>query len=308
MTESASTCSSDRQWWKRSTLSRRSAILAGSASAWQMSVGPWASANGDTRKTPPIGLIDSSTGMDDDPAAFRLARQSGLAGVEISTMKPAETLSFATRRQRELYTQAAEEFGVTVCSTCPLLMLHRPLQTDARSEAWLRQSVETAAYFKANAVLVPFFAKGDLLLDGKLHEPSVASAVRKLKAVAPMAADHGVTLGIENTLSAAQNLEVLERVDHDAVRVYYDIANSAKRGYDVPAEIRRLKNLICRFHFKDNAGRFSTGRPDVEAILKAVQSIGYNDWIVLERNFEPETPAAYFRHNAQYIRKRWQSK
>lgn len=290
------------------TMSRRSAIAIGSVTALQVSFTPSALAKGDTTKLPPIGFIDSSTGMADDPAAFALARRAGLDGVEISTMRPADTLSFATKQQREIYSRAIETHGVVVCSTCPLLMLHHPLQSDPRGEAWLRQSVETAAFFDADAVLVPFFAKGDLIVNEELHEPSVAATVKKLQAVAPMAADRGVTLGIENTLSAAQNLQILERVGHDSVRIYYDIANSSKRGYDVPAEIRRLKDLVCRFHLKDNAGRFPTGQPEIDPIIEAIQSIGYDDWIVLERNFEPETPAAYFRHNARYVRDRWKSR
>ena len=33
--------------------------------------------------------------------------------------------------------------------------------------------------------------------------------------------------------------------------VYYDVGNSNSRGYDVPAEIRFLKDRIACFHFKD---------------------------------------------------------
>ncbi len=59
----------------------------------------------------------------------------------------------------------------------------------------------------------------------------------KLKESAPHVEKQGVYLGLENTLSAKENMDILDKVGSDHVRVYYDIANSTKNGYDVPGEI-----------------------------------------------------------------------
>ncbi len=44
---------------------------------------------------------------------------------------------------------------------------------------------------------------------------------------------------------ARQNADLLERIGHESVRIYYDVGNSFSRGYDVPAEIRFLKGRIA---------------------------------------------------------------
>ena len=46
-------------------------------------------------------------------------------------------------------------------------------------------------------------------------------------------------------------MDILNRVGSPAVKVYYDVANSHKQGYDIYKEIRMLGKNICEFHAKD---------------------------------------------------------
>ena len=69
---------------------------------------------------------------------------------------------------------------------------------------------------------------------------------------------------------------------------YFDLANPlAKRGLDVPTEIRALGPLIRRVHVKDTrvrAGdcRPGTGRVDFAECARALSEIGYDGWLTLE--------------------------
>ena len=69
-------------------------------------------------------------------------------------------------------------------------------------------------------------------------------------------------LGLENYLSAEENLDILERVKSSAVQVYYDVGNSTDKGYDIYKEIRMLKGNICEFHAKDADHMLGSGRID----------------------------------------------
>jgi sugar phosphate isomerase/epimerase len=123
-----------------------------------------------------------------------------------------------------------------------------------------------------------------------------------LKEVAPRAAEAGVILGLENTLSAEDNLTIIGRVGSPAVRVYYDLRNSADRGRDVPGEIRRLGDQICEVHLK-NGGKLLRDRENVDfpACAAALKEIGYKGWYVLETS-APTDLVADTRANIEYVR------
>lgn len=255
-----------------------------------------------------VGICDWSIGMRGNPAAMELAAKIGLDGLEISPAKAAEKLSYCDPGVQKKYAALAEKTGLTVSSLGITIMNRCPLASDARGPAWLEQTVTAAADMGAKVILLAFFGKGDLRAKGKkkggespLNKDAVDTVVGRLKAVAPRAKEKGVALGLENTLSARQNVEIIERVGSDAVQVYYDIANSTRYGYDVPAEITMLGDRICQFHFKDNKGAFNSGDPEMGPIVAAVKKIEYAGWIILERCFGKDK-IQYFGGNAAFVR------
>ena len=115
----------------------------------------------------------------------------------------------------------------------------------------------------------------------------VKRVVDVLRHIMPRAEDAGVIVGLENTLSAKQNLEIIERAGGSPMlQVYYDVGNSWGHGYDVPGEIRMLgKDLICEVHLKDWETRLlgsPEGMVDMTACAKAFKEIGYEKYYVLE--------------------------
>jgi len=178
-----------------------------------------------------------------------------------------------------------------------------PLATDPRGPAWLEQAIDAAKDLKAGVILVAFFGKGTLLQDGQLKRDDINVVVQRVKAAAPRAAEAGVVLALENTLSAKQNVELLERINHDAVRVYYDVGNSTNGGYDVPAEIRFLKDRIACIHFKDGRAYLGEGKIKFEPVAQAIKDIGYRGWIVQETSDPSGDGVADARRNAAFIRK-----
>ncbi|HNT89731.1 MAG TPA: TIM barrel protein, partial [Candidatus Hydrogenedentes bacterium] len=148
-----------------------------------------------------------------------------------------------------------------------------------------------------------FFGKGDLRTREGLKEDDVDVVVQRLKDAAPRARDADVVLGLENTLSAKDNLMILDRVAHESVRVYYDVGNSTYNKYDVPAEIRELGDRICQIHFKDGAYYLGEGKVAMEPIAEAIADIGYQGWVVLETAIPSKDRDADFRRNAEFLRR-----
>ena len=74
-----------------------------------------------------------------------------------------------------------------------------------------------------------------------------------LRDLAPEAEKADVILGLENTISAEDNVRIMDRARSKNVLVYYDVGNSTNNGFDVVKEIRWLgKDRICQIHLKDN--------------------------------------------------------
>lgn len=232
------------------------------------------------------------------------ARQAGLDGVEIRVGDPADKLRIADPAVRQEYKDQMASTGLVICSFMMGLLNTAPLASDPRAPAWLEQSIAAAQDLKAGVILVAFFGKGNLLgQDNQLKQDDLRAVIERLKAAAPRAKDAGVALAIENTLSARQNVEILERIGHDSVRVYYDVGNSANRGYDVLEEIRFLKDRMACIHFKDRDRYLGEGTLQFEPIASAIKAIGYRGWIVMETANPSKDPVADARRNANFIRR-----
>ncbi|HOQ89934.1 MAG TPA: sugar phosphate isomerase/epimerase family protein [Candidatus Hydrogenedentes bacterium] len=246
-----------------------------------------------------FGACDWSMGKALDPEALDLALKIGLNGVEISAGDPADILAIADPALREKYKEAMARTGLVVSSVAMGLLNNAPLAEDERGPAWLEQTIDAAKDLNAPVMLLAFFGKGDLRKGRKLKEDAMKVAAERIHGAASRAKDAGVTLAIENTLSGADNLRLLDMVGDDSVRIYYDIGNSTYNGYDVPAEIRSLGSRIAQIHFKDGGKMLTEGKVDLAAAVKAIADIGYNGWIILETASPSGDTVSDFRTNLE---------
>lgn len=258
-----------------------------------------------------LSACDWSFQVKSDPEGLVAAKAVGLDGLEISaTDEIKETLRIADPEYRNAYKAVVEKTGVAISSIAMGHLNEAPVAGDDRAVSWLEQTIDAASDLNVKVLLLAFFGKGDLLekkgllgRGGALKQGDVDVVVERLKAVTPHAEKAGVILGLENTLSGKQNLAILERVQSDAVRVYYDVGNSTYNGYDVPAEIRDLNDRICQIHFKDGGFALGEGKVDMDAVAAAMRDIRYNGWVVLETAIQNQDRDASFKKNADYARK-----
>jgi sugar phosphate isomerase/epimerase len=119
----------------------------------------------------------------------------------------------------------------------------------------------------------------------------------------PEAGRAGITLGIENTLSAEDNARLLERAGSHSIGVYYDVGNSTNMGgFDAPKEIRWLgRNRICQIHLKDE-GYLGEGKVDFPEVLRAIREIGFRGFANLETTSPSGSVEGDVRHNLAYLR------
>jgi L-ribulose-5-phosphate 3-epimerase len=125
-----------------------------------------------------------------------------------------------------------------------------------------------------------------------------------LKELAPAAEKAGILLGLEDTISAENNVRIMDRSRSKAVRVYYDVGNSTNNGFDVVKEIRWLgKDRICQIHLKDNPGYIGEGKIDFLAVMRAIDDIKFVGFANLETSAPSHSIESDMTRNLGYIRK-----
>lgn len=274
------------------------AVRGGVALAFGAALVPWlAAAEGRRYK---IGACDWSLGKLGEPASFEIARQVGLDGVQISLGTEADGMKLRKSEVQQQFKDAATKAGVEISGLAIGELNQIPYQTDARAEVWVSDGIGVMPTLGVKVMLVPFFGKADLV-----NNPAAADeVVRRLKKAAPKAVQLGVTLGLESWLSAADTMRILERVNSPSVKMYYDVANSTLRGYDIIREIRWLgKANICEFHLKENDYLLGRGKVDFVRVHEAINDIGYEGWLQIEGAIPPKAGVVEsYTANVKFVR------
>src|ERR1700749_52717 len=141
-------------------------------------------------------------------------------------------------------------------------------------------------------VLLPFFGKCALQTTAEMDKGGDI-----LKELAPAAEKAGVILGLEDTISARDNVRIMDRTNSSAVLTYYDVGNSTNNGFDVVKEIRWLgRERICEVHLKDNPHYLGEGTIDFKAVIDALADIGFDRWPQLETDCPTAVQADMLRN------------
>ena len=252
--------------------------------------------------TPGIGICDWNLGDMCDPEMISTAAEADLTGIQVSLGRDPEQILLRDPALRQRYIELGRQHGVTFHSIALGMFNTYPLAEEPRCAVWLIDAIDTAAALGASNVLMAFFGNGDLrfrdangdyvnesegeFASFRLDGAKVTSVVETLKQVVPRARDVGVVLGLENTITGAQNLEIMEMVESEWLQIYYDLGNSTGNGYDVSAELRAIGNdRLCEVHLKDwNTPLLGSegAMVDNAAAAAALSEIGYDKWLVLE--------------------------
>lgn len=244
-----------------------------------------------------IGACEWSLGRA-DPTVFDVAKQIGLDGVQLNMGSLKDDMHLRRADVRTAYAEAARRVGLEISSLAIGEMNRVPLKSDPRAAQWLAESLDICQALGLHIVMPAFFGQGDLDMAQTAEIDHVVGVIRDL---APRAEKAGITIGLENYLSATDNMTILKRIGSPAVKVYYDVGNSTDKGRDVTKEIRQLGPLICEFHFKDGKFMLGQGRIDFKQVRAAIDDIGYRGWMQLEAA-HPHGLQADYATDYKYLR------
>jgi sugar phosphate isomerase/epimerase len=247
-----------------------------------------------------IGVTDWNLNLGANPEAVPLAAKLGFEGVQISFGRklvddkmPADDPEVIAR-----YLSLSKQNKIPIDGTCVDKLHDNGLKSDPLAQKWVLDSIRLTKALHTKVLLLPFFSRWGLRTKEEMDY--VGDALRDL---APEATKAGVILGLEDTISAEDNVRIMERSRSASVLVYYDVGNSTVAGFDPVKEIRWLgKDRICQFHLKDNPHYLGDGSIQFGPIMQAIRDIGFSGYANLETDAPAKQLEADMRKNLAYIR------
>jgi sugar phosphate isomerase/epimerase len=245
-----------------------------------------------------IGVTDWNLRLEHKVEAIALAKKLGFEGVQVSLGKDTDRLPLSDPGLQRTYLEESKRVGLPLASVC-LEVLHRNvLKADPLGLRFVAEAIPAARALGVKVILLPFFGKGALTNQAEIDYVGYA-----LREVAVDAERAGVILGLEDTISAKDNVSIMERAKSPAVLTYYDVGNSTRAGFNVVEEIRWLgADRICEVHLKDNPGYLGKGRIDFPGVVDALSDIGFKQWAQLETDAPSGSVESDMSTNLAYIR------
>ena len=253
-----------------------------------------------------VGMTDWNLGERGDIAKIALAREIGLDGIQVSVQYPTDgkTPTLRDAKTQTAFKRAALENGIQICSLAigNPGKSRLPMHTNAAFGILLVEAVEIAHNLGTNNILLPIL--GDSHID-MTNMWQVDTFVAMMKEVGRYAEKYGVVVGLEDWISAEDNIRLLDAIGSDYVAVYYDAHNIVPRVKDIYAEPKMLGRRIHQIHVKNANMLMSTpgGRLEWPRMAKEFYDIGYRGWYVLETGSPNKDIVADTRANIEYVKK-----
>ena len=235
--------------------------------------------------------------------AAQQIRKAGYSGMEPVVSESGSLNPSMTDREVLEIKGIADELGLEIPSVGVWSLWDNNLVSDspeirAKAKGIVKRQLEIAALLGADTILVvPGYVGCDFAAEPEKIRYDVAyeRSQEAIAGLAPLAAQLKVTIGIENVwnrflLSPLETKRFVEEIDSPYVGVYFDVGNIIYIGY--PEQwIEILGKHIKKIHFCDyradqcGIGAFVdlfAGDVDFKAVMAALKSIGYDDYVTLE--------------------------
>jgi sugar phosphate isomerase/epimerase len=248
-----------------------------------------------------IGVTDWNLNQTAKLEAVALASQLGFDGVQVSLGRKIvdQKLPMDDASLQERYVSEAKRVGIPIDGTCLDILHVNYLKSDPLGRKWVSDGIRVTKALKTQVLLLPFFGQGALRTSQEVDR--VGDILHDL---APEAEKAGVILGVENTISAGDNIRLLDRAHSRAVKVYYDVGNSTQGGFDIIKEIRTLgPERICQFHFKDEPNYLGEGKIDFSLVLHTILTSGYRGFANLETSAPSHSIEGDLRRNLAFVKR-----
>jgi len=244
---------------------------------------------------------------------FEFAKSLGLDGVELGLSQNYKADSLWNSDTRQTIKESSKAAGVEVSSICLGLFNNiafnpsSPSQTESKTGLKIiDQSIDIAVDLGAKVILVPFFGSATIETD---DAEGIKRIINSMSKCAQKASQAQIYLALESKLDAETLMRIVDTIDSEFIKIYYDVANAVWCEYNPAEEIRKLGARIVQVHAKDIENgpgdrMLGAGRVDFDSCGKALSDINYDGYIILETLVKSDA-FEDTKTNLEYIKKHW---
>jgi L-ribulose-5-phosphate 3-epimerase len=260
-----------------------------------------------------IAVIDLMILKRQKLSALPLAKELGADGLEVDMGGLGNRDTFDNQLAKpevlQQYIDKARELNLEICSLAMTGFYAQSFATRPTYQRMVQDCIDTMKALNVKVAFLPLGIQGDLVKNPELR-PAI---VERLKVVGKMAKKAGVVIGIETSLDARGEVQLLNDIDCKAIRIYFNFSNPLKEGRDLHNELRILgKKRICMIHCTDGDGVWleNNTRLDMQKVKQTLDDMRWKGWLVIERSrdqTDPRNVKRNFSANTAYMKKIFQS-
>jgi sugar phosphate isomerase/epimerase len=232
------------------------------------------------------------------PDSCKAIRKAGYTGIEIAPFTLSDDPASIPPAKRREYAETMASEGLKFAGLHWLLVAPKGLHVTtpdlalrARSWEYLHRLVDLCADLGPNGVMVFGSPKQRASTGGMTPQQATRVLVDGLAALAPHAAERGVTVLLEAlpvldsdvVTSLDEAAAIVRQVNHPGLRTMFDSHNGVNEREPHAVLVDRYFDLIRHVHVNEMDGRHpGTGNYDFKPVLQVLARRGYSGWVSLE--------------------------
>lgn len=220
---------------------------------------------------------------------FQLSKDIHADGVEMDMGPLGQRVLFENRfrdaAEVVTFRHASDSLGIAVPSIAMSGFFAQNFITRENYVDLIADCFQTMKAFGAKVAFLPLGGSGR-----EWQQPSSAdhaTLVSRLHTVGELAKAMGVVVGIRTQLPADESIRLLDEINSDGIKIYYNFQDAADNNRDICQELRTLgRDRICQIHASNTDGVNLREDPEIDlpAIKRVLDEIGWCGWLVIERS------------------------
>jgi sugar phosphate isomerase/epimerase len=185
---------------------------------------------------------------------------------------------------QQLFRRTADSLGVQVPSIAMSGFFAQSFLKRENYKELIQDCLNTMDVFDAKVAFLPLGGSGhEWKQAGEEHE----EMVRRLHEVGEMAQATGKVIGIRTQLDARANIKLLDEVNSEGIKIYYNLQDAVDQKLDVVKELKQLgSKRIIQIHasLTDSVTLDKDPRIDLHQVKKTLDKMKWKGWLVVERS------------------------
>lgn len=219
--------------------------------------------------------------------AMELAKELDADGLELDMGGLGKRISFdnkfTDKHFQELFISECNRLGIRFSSVAMSAFYGQSFAKRENYEQLIDECIATMQALGVKVAFLPMGNQSDIVKEPDLY-PVV---LERLKVAAKKAEAAGVVIGIETTLTAKEEAELLDKINSPAIKSYVNFSSVIKRGGDIIKDLKTLgKDRIIQIHATNTDGFLLENDPAINMaeVKETLDKMGWGGWLVIERS------------------------